>query len=57
MGFKVEIRLPTKEGEDWADVWMHATQRLGNIMNALLTIVIQCQSDAPYKVIQEMLNH
>jgi hypothetical protein len=55
MGFKVEIRLPKTEGTDWADVWMDATNRLGNIRDTLLTNVIQQQTDDPYRLIESML--
>ena len=55
MGFKVEIRLPKSEGTDWADVWMDATNRLGNFCDALLTGVLFHQTDNPYKLIERML--
>ncbi|MET3119821.1 hypothetical protein AAKU64_004068 [Undibacterium sp. GrIS 1.8] len=55
MGFKVEIRLPDVEKTDWADVWMSATNQLGNITNTLLTRCIQQKSDHPFLVIDQML--
>lgn len=55
MGFSVEIRLPKVECTDWADVWMAATNQLGNLIDRLVTRCLQEESDDPFKIIAQML--